>query len=123
MEFRIYYGDGTVYSGDAVWSPAGYKHKGVQCIAWTDPDKSVKTTGRVILHEWDIYIYSTDIGWHGTNKYADLLMHLEDGNVRRVLTGRWVERDQYKAIYKRAKTDPGFDEKSAIDPMYEDGSN
>ena len=66
------------------------------------------------------------IGWHGTNKYCDLLQHLGrgvgDGGVRAVLQGAWIAYDKYREIYRRAETDPGFPRKSSTRPVVEDGS-
>lgn len=123
MDFRIYYGDGSVYTG----KPEGAPYLDVQCIAWEDPTKGIMNLGRVVMSQWDIYIYSDHVGgWHGTNKYADLLMHLGHGcgpgGVRTVLQGAWINRDDYFAIQKRAETDSGFKSKSAIDSHFEDGS-
>jgi len=121
VEFGIYYGDGSVYDGpiDGILCSDN-----VQAIAWDDLEKGNQTVGRVVLQQWDIYIYSDPIGWHGTNKYADLLMHLGKGigigGVRAVLTGGWIDRADYQSIIKRAETD-GM-RKSAIDPVREDGS-
>jgi len=119
--FRIYYGDGSIYEGE----PEGAPPHNVQCIAWDDPNTSVESIGRVVLHEWDIYIYSDPIGWHGTNKYADLLQHLGRGigrgGVRAVLQGAWISEACYKAIRKRAETDPGMNRKNANHPLREDG--
>ncbi len=120
MTVRIYYGDGAVYDG----LPEGAPANNVQAIAWNDPAKGYRNIGRVVLQQWDIYIFSDDIGWHGTNKYADLLQHLGKGigpaGVRAVLTGRWITRDDFDEIIKRAQTDGT--RKSATDPVREDGS-
>ena len=122
LAFRIYYGDGSTYDGP----PEGAPDQNVQAIIWNDPRKGATDTGRVVLHQWDIYIYSDDIGWHGTNKYMDLLQHLGKGigpgGVRAVLTGRWISPEGYTAILERAKTDEGFDRKSATEPVREDGT-
>ena len=122
LDFRIYYGDGSTYEGEPEGAPA----QNVQAIVWNDPESGAQDLGRVVLHQWDIYIYSDDIGWHGTDKYTDLLQHLGlgigPGGVRAVLTGRWIMRDKYQEIIKRAKTESGFDRKSASDPIREDGT-
>lgn len=119
--FRIYYGDGSTFEGKPEDAPA----KNVQCIVFNDNAPELSNIGRVVLSQWDIYIYSDDIGWHGTNKYADLLQHLGKGiglgGVRAVLQGTWIARDKYFEIQERAKTDPPFINKSATRPL-EDGS-
>ena len=115
--FRIYYSDGSTFEGEPEDAPAEH----VQCVAFNDPDLGYETVGRRVLRDWDIFIYSEGIGWHGTNKYADLRHHLVHSKVRRVLFGEWIPRDQFKAILHRAETDPPFRVKSATDPT-EDGS-
>ncbi len=122
IPFRIYYGDGTTFEGRPEDAPT----RNVQAVVYEDEDKGLGDCGRVILESWDIYIYSDPIGgWHGTNKYVDLLMHLErgcgPGGVRAVILGLWIPREEYKQIIHRAKTDPGFPPKSAVKPPYEDG--
>ena len=123
IPFIIFYGDDSTFSGEPEDAPS----QNVCAIAWNDPTKGANDLGRVVMHEWDIYIYSDDIGWHGTNKYADLLQHLGrkgcgPGGVRAVLTGRWIERERFKEILKQARTGPGLDPKSATNPLIEDGS-
>lgn len=121
LPFTIYYGDGATYIG----KPEGAPAHNVQAIAWDDPDKSNQSLGRVVISEWDIYIYSDHVGgWHGTNKYADVLQHLGrgcgPGGVRAVLQGAWINTDAFIAIRTRAETDGEC--KSASDPVREDGS-
>ncbi len=122
MNFRIYYGDGSTFDGTPEQAPV----KIVTAIAWDDPDKGTATLGRVVLREWDIYIYSDPVGaWHGTNKYADLMNHLAlgcgVGGVRAVLPGLWVNRTWYFETLERAKTDPPFSRKSSNHLLREDG--
>ncbi len=124
MIFRVYYGDGTVFEGDR---PEDAPTQNVQAIAWDDTRKEGLGIGRVVLEQYDLYIYSDHVGdWHGTNKYYDLLQHLEQGcgpgGVRAVLTGRWISYDKYKEIITKAKTDEGLRPKSAADPIREDGT-
>lgn len=112
--FVVYYGDGSIFTGLPEDAPAD----NVQAIAWDDPERGTGDVGRVVLSEWDIYIYSDHVGgWHGTNKYADLIRHLKigcgKGGVRAVLEGAWISRDAWKAIQHRARNDPGMRRKSA----------
>jgi len=120
---RIYYGDGSVYEGEPEQAPTD----NVQAIVWADAETGPTNLGRIVLSEWDIYIYSDHVGgWHGTNKYADLLRHLKHGcgpgGVRAVLEGCWINRDTWKEIIQRARKDIDFPPKSANDPPREDGS-
>lgn len=122
MDFVIYYGDGTTFSGRPEDAPS----ENVQCIAWNDETKGPADLGRVVLHQYDIYIYSDGVGWHGTNKYADLMRYLGRGcgvgGVRAVLSGEWLSRPKFDEILRKAETEPGLQPKSARDPMREDGA-
>lgn len=120
--FRIYYGDGSFFEGRPEDAPV----HNVQCIALDDADEAFGQRGRIVMEGWDLFIYTDAVeGWVGTNKYADLLMHLEDGlgpgGVRAVLRGRWIERKAFQAIRDRAFNDPGFLERRVSYEALEDG--
>ena len=120
--FKVYYGDGTTFTGLPEDAPV----RNVQCIAFDDPDESFGQRGRIVMEAWDFYIYTDAVnGWVGTNKYADLLDHMEDGlgkgGVRAVLRGRWIDRDLFMAIRKRAFEDPEFLERRVAYDAIEDG--
>ena len=119
-EFRIYYSDGSTHDGD----PESAAGEHVQCIALDDPSRGAENIGRIVLRDWDIFIYSEGIGWHGTNKYADLRHHLAmtPCKVRKVVFGEWICREDFKELLRRAETDPPFREKSANDLILEDGT-
>jgi hypothetical protein len=121
LPFRVYYGDGTTFEGKPEDAPC----TNVQCIAYDDTRCNTHDIGRFVLSDYDIYIYSDPIGWHGTNKYADLIQHLHQGcglgGVRAVLTGLWIDRDTFYAIRERATIDPPFRSKSA-GALVEDGT-
>ena len=93
--FRIYYGDGSIFEGE---NPEDINRcDNVQAIAWNDPARDYHDLGRIVLSEYDIYMYSDHVGsWHGTDKYSDLLRHLKPGcghgGVRCVLEGEWINR-------------------------------
>lgn len=112
--FKIYYGDGSTFSGLPEDAPVD----NVQVIVWNDPARDVTNIGRYELREYDIYIYSDPIGWHGTDKYYDLIQHLQrgcgKGGVRAVLTGRWIPWADYQSILKRVNEDEEFSPKSAV---------
>jgi hypothetical protein len=119
---RIYYGDGSTFEG----LPEDAPIHNVQCIAYDDPDTRYGRNGRIVMSGWDLYIYTDNVmGWVGTNKYTDLLMHLEDGlgrgGVRAVLRGRWIGRGKFREIQEQAHKDPLFSETRLGDPAIEDG--
>ncbi len=117
----IYYGDGSTFEGNPEDAPTD----NVQAIAWDDPVRGTGDIGRIVLSEWDLYIYSDDIGWHGTDKYFDLIQHLQKGcgpgGVRAVLTGRWIGWNEFVKIRDRAQNDPDLRHKSANRPKFEVG--
>ena len=117
MMFRVYYGDGTIFAGD---NPEDAPTQNVQCIAWNDPIRGVANTGRIVLHDYDLYIYSDKTGWMATNKYADLVRHVQDGGVRTVLEGKWIDRESFKRIKDQAWSDLPLVVKSATESV-EDG--
>lgn len=121
MNAHIYYGDGSVFDGRPDDAPTD----NVQAIAWDDPTRGTGDIGRIVLSEWDLYIYSDDIGWHGTDKYFDLIQYLQKGcgpgGVRAVLTGRWIGWKEFVAIRDRAQNDPDLRRKSANRPKFEVG--
>lgn len=122
--FKIFYIDGSTFVGLPEDAPT---HSFVACIASNDHTKGNQSIGRPVIREWDIYIYSDAVGgWHGTNKYADLMNHLKHsgcglGGVRCVLEGLWIDNETYHAILERAETDPDFNRKSANNPVIEEG--
>lgn len=120
-EFKIYYGDGSTYDGEPRAAPPAYPRLGIQYIIGDDLEQGNQGLGMLTCFNNDIYIYSSDIGWHGTNKYADLMTHLDMGRVERVNPGLWIPRTVFLEIQKRATTDPDFNRKSANDPVREDG--
>ncbi len=122
MDCRIYYGDGSTYDGPAHLAPPAYPRLGIQYIIGNDAEKGNQSLGLLTCFNNDIYIYSSDIGWHGTNKYGDLMNHLDRGKVERVNPGLWIPRNAFLEIQKRATTDPDFKPKSANDPVREDGA-
>lgn len=123
-EFRVWYIDGSTFDGRPEDARTNLP---AVCIASNDRTKGNQNIGRPVLREWDIYIYSDSVGgWHGTNKYADLMNHLKHsgcgpGGVRCVLEGLWLDNSTYRAILKRAETDPDFNRKSATNAIVEDG--
>ena len=102
-DFRIYYGDGTIFEG----TPENAPVDDVQVIAYDDPDQGGK---RCTVYNHDMYVYS-DVGgeWVGTSNYVDLLRRLKlgcgPGGVRAVLEGRWLAAQEYADISQRARED------------------
>lgn len=114
MPFLIFYGDGSTFAGRPEDAPV----RNVQCIAYPDENMvSVENVGRFVLCHYNFYLYSDkQAGWHACNQIHDLIDHLQDGigvgGIRTVLTGRWIKREDYLRILKRAEVEGNFQLKS-----------
>lgn len=122
MLFRVYYGDGSMVESD---DPASVPVDNVQAIAWNDPTRGYGDIGRVVLREWDFYLWTEAVGeWHGTNKFFDVLQHIRANGiqgVQAILFGQWIAPSVWREIIRRAETEPGLDAKNAGDALREDG--
>ena len=115
MSFRIYYGDGTTFSGRPEDAPT----ENVQCIVIPPikPTTATEYHRHRLVREHDMYIYTDEIGcWIGVTKYEDLKRHLKQsgcgpGGVRAVLDGMWINRDRYLEICHQAQRDHGMPER------------
>ena len=112
MDFRIYYGDNSVFVGD-VNQIEEAPRLNVQAIAWADPNKDAYGVGRCLLQSADYYLYVYD-----QNRFiqvlgeTDLIDHvLHSGRVV-AFKGRTIRDDTFRAIAKRAKEDFGLPPKS-----------
>lgn len=122
VNWRIYYGDGSVY--DNTYGKPEYAPKlNVQCVVVNDQgthsyDKELQSmeVGRLVLHDWEYYIYMDDTGWFGVNNLVDMVDHVLHSvhKIRCVLKARTLPTIEFKNIYKRAWNDPDFPPKSAL---------
>ena len=102
MRWRIYYGDGSVFS-DADGSPEDAPAANIQIIVQDDP-----VVGRYLLSQKDYYFFREG-QWYGSDLFG-MIEHFQlTGELK---TGRSVSNEQYDAIQKRAIEDPGFNPKS-----------
>ncbi len=109
MAFRIYYGDGTTFSGQPEDAPTD----NVVCIIIppAKPDTPTEFYRHRMLREADMYIYSDPVGgWITCDKYEDLKRHLKlsglgKGGIRAVIDGLWINRDVYVDIIHKAQRD------------------
>lgn len=120
MDSRIYYADGSTYSG----LPEGAPTDLVICIAVpprdprpTDPPGTFYRW--TLVHQNDMYLYLDPDdawrfrGWYGLDKYEDLKRHLKmanlaRGEVRAVLDGVQVRREAFDSIILRAEREHGM---------------
>lgn len=110
--WRIYYADGTTFSSDD-GTPEDAPGLGVVVIPQSDPD-----VGRMMMARWDHYC------WHGDQWWGHDIVGLIDclalPGLNRVIHGRTVSQEDYRAIYQRALDDPDFVPKSGTLPAFEE---
>ncbi len=117
LEFRIYYGDGSIYEGPI----EGIEQVvDIQVIVKPDLRNSPYETGRSVMHSFDFYIYA-DGEWLGINGTLDLVDHILYRPVEKVLKGRMIPNQRFEDILGRAIKDKGFPRKSNKNPLREDG--
>ena len=91
MRFRIYYGDGTTYSGDPFLAPSS----GVQAVAVEEGDGFVIRAGK------DHYCWKEDNGWIGTDGPGrEDYLTFNEGPCK-ALNGRTIRNDAYFAVVTR----------------------
>jgi len=119
INWRIYYGNNSVY--DNSYGKLQYAPKlNVQCIVVNEyASKTVpgaEEVGRIILHDWDYYLYQDHTGWFGVKNETDLIDHVLHSShlIKTVLKARSIATADFRKIYSRAWKDPDFPIKSAI---------
>ena len=100
--FKIFYDDGSTYSGEAYSAPA----LGVQAIVQDSQEH-----GRTIVCRVDYYVLRSDGAWLGVDLFG-LWDYLQQPGPRKVLFGRTIPSPLFISIYKQAYTDPDFLEKT-----------
>lgn len=120
MDFKIYYGDESVFVGNIDQIKKNAPRLNVQAIAWADPDKSAYGVGRCVLHTADYYLYTYEqerfIKIVGE---TDLVDHILHGGETIVFKGRTIRDEIYRSIVKRATEDLGLPPKSAVNKRLE----
>ena len=107
-KFKIWYDDGTVYSGKPELAPK----RGVQCIAQTDPE-----CGRTICRSDDFYVYQEYdgiLGFQGVDQFG-LHDYLIEPGYKLVLFGRTIGNREYKSILQKAVNDLDLPVKTSWD--------
>ena len=100
--FRIYYGDGSTYTGDPYYAPPS----NVQVIVMENPNKATGQGLVMCLPPRDAYFYRAGRWWtcDEMGMYDYLQQHV---GPKAILFGRTIESDRYSAIVQRAKAE-GF---------------
>ena len=104
--FKIFYDDGSTYTGDPFNAPVF----GALVVVEDDKDH-----GRRIVHGCDYFCWD-DRGdglrwWY--SDFVGMLDYLGRPGAKRVLIGRYVANSVWDAIYKRALSDTDFHPKTA----------
>ncbi len=108
--FRIFYDDGSTYSGE-VWDAPG---DGVQVIVQCDDAAGDPyAVGRELLFDADFYCWrAQESKWFRCDIFG-LHDYLRVAGGKKVVFGRTAPRSAYKAALIQAATDPDFPLKSA----------
>jgi hypothetical protein len=108
-DWRIYYGDGSTVSDDV--DPFTVPGVDVQAIVQRDAD-----VGRYVLHHMDFYWWvEADRQWHQGDVFG-LWDYLARPGPKKVVFGRSLDNQSYKALLTVAVNDPDFPVKSALLP-------
>lgn len=108
MRWKIYYGDGSIYSSDD-GPPEDAPGTGLQVIVQLDKDhgrhivKGGNEGRRDDYYWWD---FPSETWWVGD--YPGFLDYLMQPGVRKVIFGRSIPSDRFAEIYKTAVHDPDF---------------
>lgn len=115
----MYYGNGDTFD-NSDGSPENAPKLNTQCIVTNDKGsktfKAVEEVGKLVLHDWDYYIYTDKMGWFGVRNLVDLVDHVVDdcNSIRAVLKARSIDTEMFREIYNKAWRDEDFPRKSAI---------
>lgn len=101
MIWKVYYGDGSTFSGPVHLTPT----RDVQVVVQSDPDHGWRATSNR-----DYYIWRDD-HWEGVDIFG-LYDYLVDPGWKRVLFGRTLLRSEYNAIWQQMMADPDMPPKT-----------
>lgn len=114
--YRVYYDDGSMTLSDGNRDfVAELDGEGVIVIVQEDSDPGDPyAVGRELLFDADYYCWrAADLRWFRCDLYG-LFDYLRRPGWKKVLAGRTVPRDIYKATLIKAQNDPDFPVKTAI---------
>ena len=101
MVWRVYYGDGTTYSGTVEDTPT----RDVQVIAQSSPEHGWTATAGT-----DYYVWRSG-RWFGVDKFG-LYDYLIEPGWKKVLFGRTLTSQEYNAVWQRMMSDPDMPPKT-----------
>jgi hypothetical protein len=110
MRWRILYVDGDSYSNEQ-GLPADAPGGGVIAVAQED-----ELVGTAIHHQSDFYCFGEEYGgWAGMDTFG-LTQYLMRPGAKVVKLGELMRTDQYRALLKEIRDDPGLPNRTARYP-------
>jgi hypothetical protein len=104
IDFKIYYSDGSVYSGDVSECPIW------EVLLIVEKDKE---HGRKIVSGGDYYTYE-DGRWISCDFITMLQYMARSGMYKRFLVGVMSSHEKWADAVRRARVDPDFPEQTAL---------
>ncbi len=113
MEWKIYYGDGMVFSSDD-GPPEKAPGWGVAVIVQLD-----RRRGRMKVYQWGHYCWhgTPDGAWWGHDHTGLMDCLAIPGSSNIVLHGRTISQEMYARLLKRADADPDFPPPESAHPL------
>lgn len=120
MDFKIYYGDESVFIGDIDQIKKHAPRLNVQAVAWADPDKSAYGVGRCVLSGADYYLYVQDQErFIQIMNQTDLIDHVLHSGETIAFKGRTIRDSIFYELRKRAFEEVGLPQKSRVNSQLE----
>lgn len=109
MRWKIFYGDGSTYSGPPENAPG----VNLQVVVLEDKDhgRRLISGGNFGLRD-DYYWWDAALESWWCGDIFGLIDYLQQPGWKKVVFGRSIGNDAFAAIYKRAKEDPDFPPKT-----------
>lgn len=108
--WKVWYADGTTYTA-ADGGPAGAPARGVQAVTYPSDRVGVRVLTGHDYYWWD----DEQAAWLGGDSFG-LWDYLARPGWKRVLFGRTLPDDEYRALMAQVRADPDLPDKSAHHP-------
>jgi len=106
MKFKVFYVDGTVYTGTVEATPTD----NVLVIV-----EYSKEHGRRLVTNGDYYCWDEKRQRWFPGDMMHFIQYLREYGMKRVLFGRTVDNEEWNEVMKRATSDPDFPPKTGYD--------
>lgn len=106
MKFKVFYADGSVYSGAVETTPTD----NVLVIV-----ERSREHGRRLVSNGDYYCWDAKRERWFPGDFMHFVQYLREDGMKRVLFGRTVENDEWNDVMRRATNDPDFPAKTGYD--------